>query len=350
MKQNGFMQFLMTIAAVFLTAVFLVSCKNQPIFYAIEQEVKLKDFSVKSSIVGFARIGSDIYTANGEAVYTKKSNSTGKWTSIGSPGNLIQGIATDGMNLFGVGANGTVKFRTTGGSWTSVPGSENIKMVFGDSIVFGTGVEAGESAVYKITGTSVSKIKALKKDEKNAENTEILTGAAGNYFATTEGLFLQDGTAVTGTPIKGKIISASKGKNANSIFVLTDKAVLYYFNGSGWSEKKVEKTTPFSIFYFAGRNTVLIGCKQGYTEIQLTETNSLTDAKELNPGTKGSTTPPECLSQYQSVTGSYTISPVFAVGNAETYSLFVGAAAASTERNTGLWAFYSAHTKEWNRE
>ncbi|MEL5718985.1 hypothetical protein [Treponema pedis] len=350
MKQKNFsvyIRFLIRITAVGLTLIFFMACKNQPIFYAIEQEVKLKDFSVKSTIVGFVGIGNDIYTANAESVYTKNSGSTGKWTPFGSPGTLIQGIATDGTHLFAVGVDGTVRFRDNNSDWKAVPGSEKIQMVFGDSVVFGVGSEDNKPAIYKITAASVLNIKELKVEEKNKET---VTGAAGNYFVTTEGLFRQDGTAIPVPNIKGKIISASKGKNSGSIFVLTDEAMLYYYNGSGWSEKKVEKAGCSSIFYFAGRNTVLIGSKQGYTEIQLDGEDNLTGAKELQPGVKGSTTPPECLSQYQSVTGSYSITPIFAVGSADEYSLFVGAAAGSTQRNTGLWAFYSTHTKEWNRE
>ncbi len=314
----------------------LAACTNAPIFYAIEQEVKLKNFSIKGNVRGFAQIDKTIYTANGEDVFYKAYDSTDAWTALNFPDGLIQGVVADGSVLFAAGAKGGVKYYN--GSWNSVPGGENIKMVFGDSTVFGTDY----SSIYTVTASGVVRIKGLASGE-------LLTGAGGMYCTTDKGVFKNDGSAVSGAP-SSDIISASKGKNDHSLFVLSGKT-LYHYDGSAWTSTAIETDMPSCIFYFDALKTVLIGCKKGYTEIRLHEGNdNLTGASEIKPGEAGSTTPKSSVNQYQSVTGSYPLEPVFAAGTKIQYSVFAGAQAGSMERNTGLWAFYSFYKQEWNRE
>ncbi|WP_024467611.1 hypothetical protein [Treponema pedis] len=330
-------------AFVLFSAVFMLfsACKNQPIFYTIEQEVKLKDFSVKGIIVGFAEKNGNIYTANGEAVFYKDKNSTGTWTSIGSPGSPILTVAANGSNLFATGVDSGVKYYN-GGSWTAVPGGEKITAVFGDSTMFGTDYTGSNDspAIYEVNISGVSNIASGK-----------LMGASGDYFATDKGLFKKNGggSNIAGSP--SNITAVAKGPG-NSVFVLAGSTLHHYSNGGSgsWTSKEISAAGPSCIFYFEPGNTVLIGCKKGYTEIKLNGTSNLSGAVEIKPGEEGSTTPKTSLSQYESVTGSYSLNPIFVTGTKDNYSVFAGAAAGSLVRNTGLWAFYSFYKKEWNRE
>ena len=57
----------------FLTgfSLFNFSCKNEPIFAAIEEEVKLKKQSIQGLVLGIIKIGNTVYSANPKNVFKK---------------------------------------------------------------------------------------------------------------------------------------------------------------------------------------------------------------------------------------------------------------------------------------
>lgn len=336
-----------------ILGIFLfISCKNQPIFSSIEQEIHLKNFSVDGNIIGIINVGEKIYTASPANIYSKAKTSADNWDPILSVGG-ITGIASDGTNIFVSFQSDKIKFLDTSNAashWTDVPGSGNIQGVFGNKTVFGYDLK--NKKIYKILTNNIEEVLTA----------DILVSAANDYFLTAGKPKTDKDAAVppklykgavlqTGLPEKAKKLCAFDNDN---IFVLAGSTLYYYTGDGAWNNKiELKDKTPQTLSYFKERQTVLVGCTKGYTEIKL-DTNTPTDlskAKQLNPGAEGSTTPPGSQAQYLSALGFYLTSPILGVDRGSSnYALFLGIHAGPIYRNTGLWGFYSDKKKEWNRE
>ncbi len=316
-----------------LAILITLSCTNPPIFAAIEQEIKLKKFSVRGPIASLLELNNTVYAATPEAVFSKSKWSSGEWSSIGSPGGFIQSLATDGTNLFAATAEGVYYYN---GGWSKVPGGGSIVMIGGNNRVFGYD---GKN-VYKITTAGIGNSILSKSG--------IFIGAGGEYFAFTDGVY-KDGTPATVVAGSPSGIKSACGGDGTTVFVLAGSSVYHY--GSSWSSQAVSLSSPLSISYFKyGTNErILVGGK-GYGEIKLSGA-TLTGASYISAGESGSTTPPSVNAQYTSSIGAHSLMPVMAVdrggGN---YTVFAGVNAGSIYRNTGLWGFYSNGNVEWNRE
>ena len=324
------------------------ACNYRPIFAAIEQEIDLKEFSVEGNVLSLLESGGNVYASNLAGVYSKSKNSDGPWSKI-LKASGTQKLASDTTDVvFACFVSGSVKYYESG-SWKTVPGSENIRIIAGNSIVF---------------GYDDSKKEVLKIVKNAAPSMVIHSGevdklfAAGNYVlvkSKDSAKLYKDGVsaAVPGLP-SGSTAICSAGAD-DKIFVLAGSTV-YYFAGGNWDNKISISGNPDNISYFEARKTILLGCAKGYTEIQLDNTDStnLSKAKQLNPGNSGSTTPSGSYSQYQTTLGSYYTNPVLGVerGNAGSgkYAVFMGIYSGTITRNTGLWGFYSDKKREWNRE
>lgn len=313
------------------------SCTNQPIFAAIEQEIKLKNFSVRGPIASLLELNNTVYAATPEAVFSKSKWSSGEWSSIGSPGSFIQSLATDGTNLFAATTEGVYYYN---GGWSKVPGGGSIVMIGGNNGVFGYD-EKGKT-VYKITTGGINTPLSI---------SGTFIGGGGNYFAFTDGLYTAGSTTkVAGSPSGVKSVCGGDG---TTVFVLAGSTV-YHYDGASWSSQAVSLSSPLSISYFkygTSEERVLVGGK-GYGEVKLASgIHTLAGAYYIGAGESGSTTPPSVNAQYTSSIGAHSLMPVMAVdrggGN---YTVFAGVNAGSIYRNTGLWGFYSNGNVEWNRE
>ncbi len=323
----------------FLTLLVLLSfsaCKNDPIFAAIEQEVKLKKFSAIGNIVGFAQIGDDLFVANSERVFTKKRGSSGSWSSVGAPGSIILKLASDGKSLFASFNEGGAYYYKKG-SWHKVSGAGSIQAVFGDTTIFGY----DGSKVFKVTESGLTGIKSV---------SSYLVGASGNYFATTDGFYSVSGTTATEVKSAPSNIKAMCSGPNNKVFILAGSSV-YQYDGSKFSSKLVSGADPLSIFYFKDKEMILIGCTKKYAEFKL-KNNSIADATQISLGSSKSTTPSDVFSQFNSTIGKFSLNPIFAVSNkaGTGYSVFAGVSAGHLTKNTGLWAYHSFAKQEWNRD
>ncbi len=328
------------------------ACNYRPIFAAIEQEIDLKEFSVEGNVLSLLQAGNNVYASNLAGVYSKEKSSDGSWKKILSVKGT-QKLANAGNVVFACFASGSVQYYESG-SWKTVPGSENIRIIAGNSIVF---------------GYDDSKKEVLKIVKNAAPSTVIHSGEVNNLFAAGNYVLVKskdsaklykDGVsvAVPGLPSGAKAICPAGADD--KIFVLAGSTVYYYGSApdDNWNNKISISGSPDNISYFeAGtRKTILLGCDKGYTEIRLDNADStnLSKAKQLNPGAEGSTTPPGSYSQYQTTLGSYYTNPVLGVerGNAGSgeYAVFLGINSGIIKRNTGLWGFYSDKKREWNRE
>ena len=326
------------------------ACNYRPIFAAIEQEIDLKEFSVEGNVLSLLESGGNVYASNLAGVYSKSKNSDGPWSKIlkASGTQKLASNATD--VVFACFASGSVKYYESG-SWKTVPDSENIRIIAGNSIVFG--YDSSQKKVYKVgTGGISSPIDTGEVHSLSAAGNYVLVKSKDSAKLYKDGVSV----AVPGLPSGAKAICPAGADD--KIFVLAGSTVYYYGPApdDNWNNKISISGSPDNISYFGARKTILLGCAKGYTEIKLDNTDStnLSKAKQLNPGAEGSTTPPGSYSQYQTTLGSYYTNPVLGVerGNAGSgeYAVFLGINSGIIKRNTGLWGFYSDKKREWNRE
>jgi len=320
-----------------------ISCNDRPIFAAIEQEIKLNNFSIAGNVLSLLEMNGNVYVSNRAGVYSKQKSSDGSWSKILSAEGTQQ-LASDGNEVFACFASGSVKYYENG-SWLTVSGSENIRIIAGNKTVFG--YDSSQKKVYKVgTGGISSPI--------NTGEVHSLS-AAGNYVlvkSKDSAKLYKDGApaAVSGLP-SGSTAICPAGAD-DKIFVLAGSKI-HYYDGSNFSDKTISiSKSPVSISYFKERETILLGCTKGYTEVKVNTTLpiNLSNAKQLDPGDSGSTTPHDASSQYQTTLGNYYTKPVLGVSRGgDEYAVFMGIYSGVIQRNTGLWGFYS-NKREWNRE
>lgn len=359
--------------AKFLILVFSVlgfcTCKNQPIFYAISQEVKLKKFSVQGTIVGIGLSGDKLYAANPQNVFTKNKTSSDKWDEVsGTPGTIIQKITANDSGVFVSFLNGGAYF-LNGGGWKKIEKGDSIQSVFGSKKIFGS----DDNTIFYLTDSSASEIKCKDANDKdiNPAVNYYLSGAAGDYFGIGSSIYKYDESSKTakavdnqGGGLNDTVISMCEDSSGN-VFVLAGNSI-YCFNplSQQWSSKSIScKTFALSaLSYFELKpiktgekikKSILIGGKEGYSELLLDSDTPdvLSKASEISPGSEKSTTPPQVFMQYDSEIRKYQLSPVFAVDHENgNYAVFAAVSAGQKTTHTGLWSFYSSGRVEWNRE
>lgn len=336
------------IAFVISVVLGLSACKNPPIFAAIEQEVKLKQASVKGFVRGVVKVNDKLYTSNGK-ISQKSVGSTGTWSEMsGCPSGLCTMIATDGANLYAsFGNDGSFKaYKYDTSTWTDLPGAAaSAQYVVGTKTVFAFEKTDNGYTLYTINNSAVS---------NKWNSTKAPIGAAGSYCLLEDGLYKNDGTTITKVTVTDSPSSGLKGicegPTSNSVFVFTD-STLYCYDGSAWTNAKHNVSAPQSITYLPSKQLVLISGKNGYGEIKLdsgTATN-LADAKSVSAGSSDSSVPSKNYYQYNNSVGKYVINPIYAFDYKSGYIIYTGVNDPNA-KYTGLWGFYSFDKKEWNRE
>ena len=330
------------IAFVISVVLGLSACKNPPIFAAIEQEVKLKQASVKGFVRGVVKVNDKLYTSNGK-ISQKSVGSTGTWSEMsGCPSGLCTMIATDGTNLYAsFGNDDSFKaYKYASSKWIDLPGAAaSAQYVYGTDTVFAFDSKARK--IYPITGGNVG---------TEWDSTKAPVGAAGTYCLFEDGLYKNDGTPKngSGSPSSG-LKGICKGPS-NSVFVVDDTK-LYCYDGSTWTSTSHGVSTPQSITYLPSKQLVLISGKNGYGEIKLDSgaATNLADAKSVSAGSSDSSVPSKNYYQYNNSVGKYVINPIYAFDYKSGYIIYTGVNDPNA-KYTGLWGFYSFDKKEWNRE
>lgn len=333
------------ISAMSIIMIF-ATCKNPPIFAAIEEEVKLKPASVKGLIRSVVKVGDTLYVSNG-GVFEKSFGKQGKWSKVSTAADLCVGLATDGNNLYGVfGSNKggdsetfNVRMYNRGASkWEPITGIKEVHSAAGTDIVFSVDASTIDRTIYAIKNGSII---------HQWSNKGNPVGAAGSYCLLDNGLYTASGSAVSGSPSGLKGICKGAG---SSVFAFNDSD-LYCYDGSGWTHLAHKVTTPRSITYLPGRQLVLISGKNGYGEIKLASPGTnLNSAAVIAAGSSGSSIPQQNYQQYKSSVGKWYLDPIAAFDNGSSgYIIYVGANDPNT-KYSGLWGFYYPERIEWNRE
>ena len=334
------MKRILSAALIAIFAVTILStCKNPPIFAAIEQEVKLKPASIKAFVRGLVKIGNTLYVSNGKLFY-KTFGSTGTWSSMGSPGGLCVGLATDGTRLYGIFANDssfTAMMYTT--SWGALPaGCSNASNFI-----------AGTQTVFAADNTTVYAIEHGVTMYQWSLGGGHPVGAARTYCLLDNGLRNNTGALIGGSPTSG-LKGICEGP-PNSVFIF-DRSTLFCYQGAPtdrWTHIGHGVSNPLSITYLPNKQLVLISGKNGYNEIKIAG-NNLANAFITVAGAADSSIPLSNLYQYKSSVGKWHVNPIVAfdydVGG---YIIYTGVLD-PTAKHTGLWGFYAPGQTEWNRE
>ncbi len=343
------------LAAAALGALILMSCSQDPIFAAIEKEVKLKEPSLRGDITSLVAVDGSLYAANG--FLYKRTGGAGDWESVSTGGgDRCAMVATDGTHLYILctdydGENGVVR-RLKGGTWETVTDiSSAVFLSSGSGGVFAfTGSDDSYTA-HRITVSPA--VTALASGLSTPVGSAAL--AVSDYFATTGGVYTAAGALVVGpeslTGIRGITT------NGTDIYVMT-KGDLYRYNGTTWSNTGHSVTEPSGIAWLggsSGKSLILISGASGFGEVVV---DSATGALQSfqNPGDNDSSSiPPAHKTQYENSLDKWAVYRIFAVtSDTVTNSLhtpYALYASVADPNYNGLWSFYpSADSPNWNRE
>ena len=319
------------------------SCKNEPIFAAIEEEVKLKKQSIQGSILGIIKIGNTVYCANPKNLFKKGVGILGTWETIALPGGMCVSIATDGTDLYAnMFEGGTYVYKA--GSWQVLSSPERIhQIVSGKSII---GINESNK-VYILNGTNF--VKLFDSNGKDITLTSTLMGGGGRYFADKNHLYSYSGSVATQLPLSDliKIKDVCQGDDKDKVFVLTSSA-LFHYDGSSLTSIKHQISSPWSLCYSKEKAVILVGGSQGYKEV--TMGGSYLDGSSVRlPGSTGSTVPHSCYNQYNNSVGKWLLRPMNLISTPSGYIIYAGVGGGEV-KYTGLWGFYNPGQLEWNRE
>lgn len=356
----------LALASLFATLA-LFACSNDPIFSAIENEVKLKDPSLLGTVSSMEAYGGDLYAANGY-IYRRVAGA-GEWHKIAFPegAGRCAKLASDGTNLYGFFTlNDWTAFhsvqRYQDGSWSVVTGLDDVDEIgSGNGRIYafvelsGTSTEHRYNA-YMTTGPGSLSFAA----GPIAESIGVPTGTAGDYIATQSTVYQLAGA--TATPIPWTSLGTATtprglcgvvvGSNGNVYTANYGNA--YRWDGSAWTscwlDLENDPATTITILQSATRSLLIIGCDEGYGEVTLYASGAL--GTYISPGsTSLSTTDPEDRDQYESSIELYHVSGIFAFTNpvpaADEYVLY---ASVQHYKYNGLWGYYDTTQSEWNRE
>lgn len=319
------------------------SCKNEPIFAAIEEEVKLKKQSVQGLILGIVQIGNTVYCANPRSVFKKEVGMLNGWEPIALPGGMCVCIATDNTylyaSMFGKGA-----YVYKNGSWQALSCTETITQIVSGKSIIGMNES---NQVYILNGNTFSKLKDSNAKDIMLETT--LVGGAGQYFADKNHLYSYSSTLATKLALNDiiNIRDICEGDDPNKVFILTTSA-LFYYDGSTLSSIKHQVSSPWSLCYSKEKSLILIGGSQGYKEV-VVNGGSLNNASIRLAGSNGSTVPQSCYNQYNNSVGKWLLRPIKLISANSGYIVYAGVGGGEG-KYTGLWGFYNPGQLEWNRE
>lgn len=337
-------QVLYSFIILILFTCIIFSCKNAPIFAAIEEEVQLNEQTVQGLISGIVKVDNVVYSANPKDVFKKDVGQRGKWEKIGSPAGMCTSLATDGTALYAAfSGNGVYSY--DGAGWNFVQDSSNVVRIVSGSSIIGVDIE---NRVFSLISSSFKQVKDNAGQEVKLSST--LHGA-GHYFSDLKSIYSYDSSGVATKCSLSDIINIrdiTQGDSAYMIFILTPQA-LFHYDGSTLTSAKHKVLSPWSASYSKVQKTVLIGGSQGYNEVKLQNSATLNDAYIRSPGSAGATTPSSCFNQYNNSVGKWLIRPIFILDYNEGYVIYAGVGGANP-KYTGLWGFYNPAQLEWNRE
>ncbi|MDR2759179.1 MAG: hypothetical protein LBB78_07360 [Spirochaetaceae bacterium] len=320
---------------------FFFSCDQHSIFFDISREVKPKDPYIPGSPTKIVASGTSLYVSNGKNLYRNQGSS---WAPADKPAGTISDLAAAGSTLYCIIENSRL-YRNSGTSWelVPVPGYTYLQNIYGtNSSLYICASSTGSSAnVYTILSYSGT----LRSIMSGPGEGYFLRGAAGNYIATTGGIF----NAGSLTPVSG-----STGYTIMGIIALPGGGVAastkdgYILHGSGsFTAASLGLSFDRAMATYKTTNgyLLLVGVHtKGFVEIELSSNGSWPGVSGYHypgEGTYGVNTTAHDYAQYRSSLGIQSLTALYQQG--QNGPLF-----ASTQQK-GLWAYqYGDEGWQWN--
>lgn len=372
-EQHDIRARVLALAAGLVTAALLLTgCSSDPIFATIESEAKLADptivGTVSSLVVSTDNETKNIYATNG--YIWKRTNGTGSWGTIDLPASDVRcsALATDALD--GTGSLYALFVKTAdwstfdsvqkydGSSWTKVTGLSTVS-------ILGSG--KGRIYAFVNTDSSYSVYATAAAGDVTIPTTAITSGlalpvgTAGDYFATTAGVYYYDGTTYkqfSDSELPTSAIKAITVNSDGSYAYAVDNGSVYQLNSSGWvSTASHSVSSPVrDIAYLNTSGTAFIliasgsSSSGGYGEIPVAADGTM--GTYQTPGSSStSSISTSAQDQYESSIENYIVQKIYPITSpvpaGNDYVIYAGITYTSYD---GLWSYYPGTRTEWNRE
>lgn len=305
-----------------LTCLFL-GCSQEPIFYAIDKEVKLEEAVVTGNVYDITEINGKLYAANGK-IFSKNKSEIRGWSGVSKPSGIVISLATaqsSGKNyLYAVSTNAdnnkTLYGQEIDGPWTDISATGTVITVVGNNAP----TDANKKA-YVVTTSGVFELTDL-----TASGTAV--SGNGASAATLKAAYTTTATYFSDT-------KAFTSNGADTLYKSTASGVISYgTDNTNWTAVSVSNSgSPTDMCYDSVSNSLLLGKGDGF---QVSLSSNVPVSSASVPGSNASAT-----------VGSYQVISVFASNG----YFYAGAIASSQSKNNGLWGYYGSNrNNEWNRE
>ena len=316
-------------------AIILASCSQQPIFWAIEREIKLAEPAIRGNVYSVVRCGNDLYAANGN-VYKKPLKWERGWEKISAPPKPAVYLASSSTHVYALGAHGNdcQVYAFDGNTWQEVSGAsgkaedkDETKKI----VIFDNGEEGGGRFAYVRVGGKVFKLDGA--DPVSALGSDITANGAGpktvacacidsvDYFSDTRAFCGLKQTDLYFYSADGKTIKWGKS-----------------FAGLANTSVNTSETITCLIYVQDGTERLIAGTKNGLEEIKLSND---TDKKPISAGILGSNA--------EAAFGESEIFCVAFFNVADNNAIYAGTGKASASKRNALWAYYPSRGT-WNYE
>lgn len=368
---------------VFVIFILLCStaCNNDPIFATIENEVPLRDPSLRGSVSSLVQYDDYLYACNGKIKRKYGKDPAGSWFNVSLPSGAFRcaELVVSNGTLYGLFQDSDWKYHSLqkydGSTWTQITLDEEISSV--DKL----GVTENGN-IYTVTPEGAG------SDNSYADSYTICTVDSSGIFAQLSGTITETPIVLSGKYIVAKTgsdgdgyvykvesgsISKLSGKidsimgactaeinGSTHLYVLT-RDYIYHFNDSG-TQTHHDIRSSYDGFgnpaYFSNpdypdKPLLLIPMEEGYREALInTSTGNISGTNYPGDDDYSSTAPGD-RSQYNSSVDDYTVTAIFAVtkkdylpdGDSHAVYMSIG-----HYKYDGLWSYYSDTETEWNRE
>ena len=309
-------------------AIILASCSQLPIFWAIEQEIKLAEPAIRGNVYSVVRCGNYLYAANGN-VYRKHRTSERGWEKISAPPNGAEYLASSNTHVYALSAHENdcqvYSYNPLTNTWQEVSDASGKadEVVIFDNGVSGAGrlayVRVGGN-VYKLLPTGKATTAEPATNGAGANTKAAAAGSSGDYFSNTRAFCSDDsGSNLYSVADDGKTI-----KHGATFAALTNTSV------------QTSETITCLVYMFDGTDPYLIaGTKKGLEKIVLSS------GIPQSAGILGS-----------NAEAAFGESEIFCVAffrDGSNYAIYTGTGKASASKHNALWAYYPSRGN-WNYE
>lgn len=298
-----------------LTALF--SCKNEPIFYGIEEEINLEDPVVLGNVYTVTEAGDKLYAANGK-IFSKKSSDIRNWVEEPKPDGFIIRTASDSTYLYALNSENILYSSPLEESLSWVKTGEAILELFDNNALNTSDKRAfavKADAVYELTDGNLASAVSSGGASKDSLTAEFISGQT---FFSSSIQFTSD--------------------REGFLYKIASNGIEYSTDNSTWNLIQITIESPMSLeFYKSGTaSSLLAGTKTGIVQIPLAESI---------PSSTGTAVPG---SNADSCFGKSEVPSIFAYPFGQGI-VYTASLKPEDTKSTKFWAYYPSRDN-WNLE